>query len=159
MLVKIASATFADVATLQVNDSESVAENLIATQAAEWPLALSPNGRWIAYASDTSGQFEIYVQPFPDVSGAQPQLVSAGGGNEPLWGPDGGELFYRGPDGVMVVDVTSDDTFTRRGAPKALFRDTYVGGVHDWDISSNGQRFLMIKQAEPIQTVFPQDIV
>ena len=129
------------------------------TQASEWPLALSPNGRWIAYASDTSGQFEIYVQPFPDVSGAQPRLLSAGGGNEPLWGADGRELFYRGPQGVMVVEVTAEDAFRQRGAPRVLFPDTYVRGIYDWDISSDGQRFLMIKQEQALQPVFPQDMI
>ena len=71
-----------------------------------------------------------------------PRLI--GPGHEPLWGPDGRELFYRVPGGgVMVVDVETGDTF-ERGAPRQLFPDTYhFGGSQNWDLAPDG-RFLMI---------------
>ena len=63
---------------------------------------VSPDGRWMAYTSDETGQNEIYVRPFPEVNEGKWQ-VSTGGGDSPLWSPDGRELFYRSGDTVMVV--------------------------------------------------------
>jgi hypothetical protein len=90
---------------------------------------------------------EVYVRPFPDVESGQ-WLVSMGGGGNPLWGPDGRELFYRSPDGVMIVDVNIDDGF-ERGRPRQLFPDIYFSNAEaNWDISPDGQRFLMLKDDE-----------
>ncbi len=65
---------------------------------------VSPDGRWMAYMSDESGKSEIYVRPFPEVNQGRWQ-VSTGGGDTPLWSPDGRELFYRSGDAVMAVAV------------------------------------------------------
>ena len=81
---------------------------------------LSPDGRWLAYASNESGGFEVYVQPIPPDGRRYP--VSIGGGSEPSWRGDGKELFYLTPDGMLMsVAVTLGDEF-RTSPPEALFR-------------------------------------
>jgi eukaryotic-like serine/threonine-protein kinase len=110
---------------------------------------ISPDGRWMAYASNESGKSEVYVRPFPDVNkGKWP--VSTSGGDYPLWSPDGRELFYHGGDAAMAVRVETDPEF-KPEKPTVLFRGTYSrdGGspMPCWDISPDGKRFLMIKEA------------
>jgi hypothetical protein len=103
----------------------------------------------MAYASNESGKFEIYVRPFPEVNkGKWP--VSTDGGDSPLWSPDGREMFYRSGDSFMAVEVETEPTF-RPAKPKVLFKRTYfsVGAAIThaiWDISPDGKRFLMIKE-------------
>ena len=65
--------------------------------------AISPDGDWIAYDSNETGELEVYVQRFPGLGGKV--TISTDGGSQPLWSPDGRELFYRGPRGMMVVPV------------------------------------------------------
>jgi serine/threonine-protein kinase len=114
---------------------------------------ISPDGKWMAYESDESGQFfEVYVRPFPDVNRSKSQ-VSTGGGRQPLWSADGRELFYRDTNGAVVgVTVKAiGDTF-EAGAPKTMVRAGYFGGGggtfgRTYDVSADGKRFLMIKEA------------
>jgi Tol biopolymer transport system component len=115
--------------------------------------AVSPDGRWIAYCSDESGQAEIYVRPFPKVNEGKWQ-ISTGGGNSPLWSPDGRELFYlvgrETTEAAMRVAVETEPTF-KCGTPEVLFRGTYVGfypADFPWDIHPDGTRFLMMKEAK-----------
>jgi Tol biopolymer transport system component len=111
----------------------------------------SPDGRWLAYLSDELGPNHVNVSPYPrpDVK----YLVSEEeGGQEQLWSPDGSELFYRIGDRMMVVSVETDPTF-RAGRPEILFEGRYVTsglvrGFPFYDISPDGQRFLMIKRVE-----------
>ena len=92
-------------------EGDHATEVLISTEFAEYNAALSPDGAWVAYQSDTSGQFEIYVQPFPDGESGLSQ-VSTGGGIRPVWGPDGRELFYLDPAGrMMAAPVQTEPTF------------------------------------------------
>ncbi len=109
---------------------------------------ISRDGRWMAYASDESGQTQVYVRPFPDVNKGRWQ-VSASGGASPLWSPNGRELFYRNGDAVMAVPVRTEPVFTHEAA-KILFRGTYYSAwpSDDWDIHPDGKRFLMIKGPE-----------
>ncbi len=111
---------------------------------------LSPDGTWLAYVSDELGSNQVYVSPFPnpDVK----WLVSEEGGGEPVWSPDGTELFYRSGNRMMVVSVQTQPTF-RSGRPEVLFEGRYVStryifGYQYYDISRDGQRFLMIKDVE-----------
>jgi eukaryotic-like serine/threonine-protein kinase len=111
---------------------------------------ISPDGQWMAYASDESGWNEIYVRPFPEVDRGRWQ-VSTAGGDSPLWSPNGRELFYRNSDAVMAVAIETEPTF-RAGKPETLFRGTYTSWSftvedHPWDISPDGKRFLMMKEA------------
>ena len=103
--------------------------------------------------SDESGQNEIFVRPFPDVDSGGKLQVSRNGGNNPLWSPDSRELFYRNGDKIMVVPVEIDSTL-RLGNPAVLFEGPYFqsslsnGAVTSWDITPDGKRFLMMKEAE-----------
>jgi eukaryotic-like serine/threonine-protein kinase len=108
---------------------------------------ISPDGRWMAYASDESGQFEIYVVPFPETHAAK-WAVSTRGGTEPLWSHGGNELFYRDGSGNLVaVEVKSTPTFSL-GRSAALFSATsfaFENWGRDYAVSSDDRRFLMVR--------------
>ena len=109
---------------------------------------LSPDGRWMAYASNESGEFEIYVRPFPQVEEDQ-VLVSNNGGRTPLWSRDGGELFYLQPgDELVSVSPTgeADQPFTYGDREVVMEWPYYTGAAgRTYDVSPDGQRFLAIK--------------
>jgi len=111
---------------------------------------VSPDGRWLAYESNSSGSFEIYVQPFPNVGGGQRQISTAGG-RQPLWARSGKELFYVGGNGALLgVTTEANGTTWNAGTPMKLLEGRYVtGGTlgRMYDVSPDGQRFLMIKAA------------
>ena len=132
-----------DIQTLRIGENVEP-EMLLETDAFESLMAVSPNGRWIAYVSDATGEEQIHVRPFPDLSSGGQHLI--GPGRDPLWGPDGRELFYLTSDAAMVVPVETGDTF-QRGTPQRLFSmGLYYEGVSlNWDISPDGQRFVMVK--------------
>jgi len=122
------------------------------TPANERSPMVSPDGHWLAYVSDLQGQNEIYVEPFPGPGGRRRQ-VSTDGGTEPLWSPDGRELFYRsGRNGekMMVAELEFESPF--KVERKLLFEGRYLSNSNRtvYDIHPDGQRFLMIKkQSEP----------
>ena len=140
-------ATENDIVTVSLGEARAT-EVLIGTEFSEYSAALSPNGAWVAYQSDRSGRFEIYVQPFPDVEEGGLSLISPAGGQYPVWSPDGRELFYRDLAGrMMAAPVQTEPTFGFR-APEALFDGPYLVGpisARAYDIASDG-RFLMIKE-------------
>ena len=109
--------------------------------------AFSPDGRWIAYASDESGQFEVYVQPFPGPG--DKYTISTSGGGEPAWSRGGKELFYRNGDQMMAVDVERQPF--RAARPTVLFTGRYLhtaaGRRTEYDVASNGD-FVMLSVAE-----------
>ena len=112
---------------------------------------ISPDGRWMAYSSDESGRYEVYVRPFPEVNGGRWQ-VSTNGGLWPLWSHDGRELFYRSQDAFMQVSVKTEPAFSLE-TPKVLFQGAYsyvASGrmIGNWDISPDGRRFLLLKPPE-----------
>jgi serine/threonine protein kinase/Tol biopolymer transport system component len=125
---------------------------------------ISPNGRWMAYTSNESGQYEVYVRPFPEVDKGRWQ-VSTSGGDSPLWSPEGRELFYRSGDAVNTVPVKTDPGFSYE-TRKQLFQKPYVSAdmgisileIHPWDIRPDGKRFLMMKESEPAAADLPQRI-
>jgi eukaryotic-like serine/threonine-protein kinase len=123
----------------------------------EYPPRISPDGNWVAYWSNESGRSEVYVRPFPDVNKGN-WLISAGGGNGPLWSPDGRELFYRNGESVIAVPFETGLDF-KLGTPKALFwkYNTLSGDDKPnppiWDISPDGKRFLMVKSVQPLHRI------
>jgi protease II len=108
----------------------------------------SPDGKWVAYHSDESGPYQVYVQPFPGPGGKY--QVSSSAGSNPRWRRDGKELFYLTPDGKLTaVEVKTSSTFEAVAA-NPLF-DTHVRGFSlnlgissrdNYAVSSDGQRFL-----------------
>jgi serine/threonine-protein kinase len=124
---------------------------LLATGANETYPSLSPDERWLAYVSDVSGDFEVYVQPFPGLGAII--RVSPNGGHEPLWSPTGDRLYYRSANGsrVFAVDVLGREPL-RFGREKLLFEGDFAGGVvfgRKWDIHPDGDRFLMLQIEHP----------
>jgi serine/threonine-protein kinase len=109
--------------------------------------AFSPDGRWLANSSNESGRREIIVQPYPG-SGGKWQ-ISTDGGQEPVWNPKGGELFYRNGSKVMAVDVDTKSGFSA-SKPRTLFEGPYLpgGAFPFFDVSPDGQRLLMLKPVE-----------
>jgi Tol biopolymer transport system component len=131
-------------------------EGLIATQSDERNGMVAPDGRWLAYESNRSGQFEIYVRPFPNVDERE-WLVSTNGGRQPTWTRNGAELFYVGLDGsLMTVSVEARGLVWSAGVPKRLFDNRYFsgGGVpRQYDVTPDGQRVLVLKPVtDPIQS-------
>ncbi len=110
--------------------------------------AISPDGRWMAYDSDESGRVEVYLQSFPDPTGALHQ-VSSGGGSEPVWARGGRELVFRRGDSVMVAPV--EPKGGEVGVPTTLFSGPYSDAPEwstprSYDVSPDGQRFLLLKR-------------
>jgi len=140
---------------------------ILASSADEGSASISPDGNWLAYESNESGDYEVYVRPFPELNAGR-WRISTGGGRSPLWDPDGGELFYyvAGPgtqDLIMGVSVESDSSFSP-GTPQALFRGNFPlvgvgdGGGRFYD-SVDGQRFLMIEAGQSDAEGGSDDIV
>ncbi len=115
----------------------------------------SPDGNWVAYTSNASGKWEIYVTSFPDARGKW--QISNAGGTQPRWRGDGKELFYLGSDGkMMAVPLTIEGHFTS-GAPVPLFqasgREQIAGSeLVTYDVTKDGQRFLINTQLESAET-------
>ena len=109
---------------------------------------LSPNGKWLAYASDEGKRYEIYVQAFPTPGGKR--LVSTNGGTLPVWSRDGKELFYIGANRkMMAMEVKGGSNF-EAGVPKPLFDTRFAGRF--FDVNKDG-RFLLptrIEQSGPV---------
>ena len=119
---------------------------------------VSPDGRFLAYQSNTSGQYEVIVRPYPDLD-AGTWTVSSGGGTRPVWAKNGKELFYRDTLGAMIVVPvdTSGSAFTW-GSPQKLFDSPDISSSpeRNYDVSPDGKRFLIIK---PGPNARPDDIV
>ena len=117
---------------------------------------LSPDSKWLAYASDESGEWQVYVQPFPPKADGERQQVSSNGGSEPRWRRDGKELFYLSPgEKMMSVPVTTEPSF-QASAARPLF-DVLVpmfGNVYrtSYTVSADGQRFLVSTRVEATPT-------
>src|SRR5215813_2673974 len=114
------------------------------SEANEVGAKLSPDAQWLAYASDESGRYEIYMQSFP--SGGGKRQISTNGGFGPRWRGDGKELYYQTPEGaLMAVDVNAGKVF-ENGAPHKLFEFRSGNGlltVAPYAVSADGQRFLL----------------
>jgi serine/threonine-protein kinase len=142
----------ADIWVLHLDNGPTTAPvPLLATRALEANPALSPDDRWLAYVSDVSGRFEVYVQPFPDLGATV--RVSPNGGTEPIWSPSGDRLYYRSENGrrVFAVDVISDDPL-RFGSEELLFEGSFEPGPFwgaKWDIHPDGEKFLMLQGEYP----------
>jgi hypothetical protein len=127
--------------------------------------ALSPDGRWLAYAStETPGRFEVYVRPFPDLNAGRVQ-VSQGGGNEPRWAHSGKELFFRNATGALVAAaVVPAATFTP-GMRTVLFEGSrfFTGGdlgynAPSYNVAPGDQRFVFMRPVVPTAAAGPAPV-
>jgi serine/threonine-protein kinase len=120
---------------------------LLQTSFNEQNGVVSPDGHWLAYESDSTGRFEIFVRPFPNATAGWSQ-VSTTGGRHPVWA--GKELFFFGADGALMrVPVEATATNWNAGSPTKLLEPGYYTGSgnpnRSYDVSPDGRRFLMIK--------------
>jgi Tol biopolymer transport system component len=124
----------------------------LSTKSSESNGQISPDGKWVAYASNESGDWEIYVTTFPTATGKW--QVSRGGGIEPRWRGDEKELFYIGPKSMLTaVSVDTRGSFSS-GNPTPLFRTQIRAQVSStdqfsYDVTRDGQRFLVNRYAKP----------
>ena len=147
---------------------------LVQTEASEYPAAISPDGDWIAYSSNVTGTFQVYLDRFPELGDRR--VISAAGGFMPTWSSDGQELIYlsgrfpdRVPEPVMRVSVRRIDTEPPApvvGEPERLFGYRYVNGSvstrRTYDLSLDGERLLTItsdpeSNVATDQVIFVQD--
>jgi Tol biopolymer transport system component len=121
------------------------------TSANENQPDLSPDGRWMAYASNVSGRSEVYVQPFPGPEGARYQ-VSLGGGQSPRWSRDGRELYFvtdTRPRHLLAATIHASPAFTAEKPREAVAADFEMPGTSSgFDVSSDGRRFLLLRDLE-----------
>ena len=135
---------------LRRQDGDTTLVPLLTTPAREMSPAVSPDGRWLAYVSDESGQPEVYVRPFPDVATARWQ-VSASGGTLPVWAHNGRELFYlNGRQELTTIPLTPGAELRGRAAAGAV----PGGAVCRWpatpasyDVSPDDKRFVFVRAA------------
>ena len=137
-------------------EGDSEPQPLIASPKRECCSQFSPDGKCLAYVSDELGPNHVYVSPYPKPD-VRYLISEEEGGGEPVWSPDGTELFYRSGDRMMVVSVETEPTF-RKGRPEVLFEGSYATslrfsvGYQYYDISPDGQQFLMIKAEQTSAT-------
>jgi len=127
-------------------EGERDAKAWLQTPANEGQARVSPDGRFVAYASDESGSDEIYVQAFPGPGGKW--LVSQDGGSDPIWSRDGRQLFFRHADEMRAVEVDTAVGFSF-GSPVTLFSGHYRASGRDFDVSPDAKRFVMMRNDDP----------
>lgn len=133
--------------TLTYRDDAWISTPLINTDYNTWGAVVSPNGRWVAYVSDESGRYEIYVRPYPDIENGKWQ-ISSNGGREPQWGPNGDELFFIESQtnfyGSLFSVAVDDANGFSPGTPQQLLEGVQLAGNSpNYDVSNDGERFLL----------------
>jgi len=134
-----------DIVAVRLGDSTQVP--VVASPFSELHPALSPDGKWVAYASNESGTNEVYVRPFPDAGGGRWQ-VSNGGGTQPLWSPDGRELFFLDAGAhLTAARVQTTPTFAVAGLTQLFDASGYVlDAFHQsYDVVPDGQSFIFAR--------------
>jgi DNA-binding SARP family transcriptional activator len=132
---------------------------VVATAFTEMAPALSPNGRWLAYVSNETGEDEIYVVPFPNTSAAK-WAISAGGGTEPLWSHRGTELFYRAGSGDLVAVAIHTQPRFSLGRSAALFPAAGFTSARfgpQYAVAPDDRRFLMIRAGTPDKLIIVEN--
>jgi serine/threonine-protein kinase len=126
-------------------------EILVQNPGGQFHAVLSPDGNWLAYASDESGRTQVMIRPFPGPGSAT--QVSTDGGHEPLWSHDGRELFFRDYTGTRMYTVAIQTSPRLRiGRPQLLFTGPFMEGRvygRNFDVTPDGRRFLMVMDAQP----------
>ena len=141
--------TALDLYTLAV-DGDRVPSELLVTPANEHSPMFSPDGQWLVYVSDETGQEEIYLQPYPGTG--QRETVSTNGGREATWSADGRELYYRRGNQVLAVSIRTEPT-VELGEPRVMFQASYVsepGGGISYSPAGDGESFIMVRQGDDV---------
>jgi serine/threonine-protein kinase len=151
-----------DVMQMELDGTHRVTP-LVQSPFAERNGIVSPDGRWLAYEANDSGRVEISVRPFPDVNSGHWQ-VSTVGGTRPLWARSGQELFYVSPTGALMRVGVERSASWSATTPTLLVKEGYLTTPSNlgrtYDVSPNGQRFLMIKEGGGTdQTVAPLQLI
>ena len=136
-----------DIYTIPLDGNDRTPRPLVVTEFDELTPRLSPDGKWIAYVSNESGRHDVYVRPFPNPGGRV--VISAGGGQEPLWSRDGRQIFYRSPNAIIAATVSLSDN------PEVVARETIVADdflsnlFHPmYDVAPDGKRLLLLEGDE-----------
>ena len=117
----------------------------------------SPDGRWIAYTSNETGESNVHVRPF--LRAGRAHRISPNGGRNPNWRANGKELFYLGMDGTMMaVPVDAGDAFAA-GPPKTLFPAGVVSAQRVSAVTRDGQRFLVVTRPRDAATATPLTVI
>jgi Tol biopolymer transport system component len=147
IMVRIQPETSGDVFLMSISGAFTP-KPLIVTPSYDGGAQLSPDGRWLLYQSDSSGQAEIWLRRYPALD--RQWQVSEGGGVQPQWGPDSREVYYRGGQRLISVSLDASGVEPGLGKPTALFADDYDFGagvsVANYDVTSDG-RFIMIRRS------------
>jgi len=147
LVTRVQPETTGDVFLLSLSGAFAPRPLLSSTRGTNGGAQLSPNGRWLAYVSRESGQFEIHVRRFPELD--RLWQVSEGGGTQPRWSATGHEIYYRGSPSLRAVPFDGTAEEPVMGKPQALFRDEYDLGIAatlaNYDVTPEG-RFLMLRR-------------
>jgi len=157
LFVEVDPATGQDVWALPLDQGRKL-RPVLRTRSVEDGPVLSPDGQWLAFVSNESGDNDVYVRRF---SGSGRKIrISTGSGQEVAWAPDGHELFYRTGDRMMAVDIVTQPTL-RAGKPHLLFERTFAKGGpwRNYDVSRDGRRFLMLKPTSEDVTLTQMNVV
>jgi serine/threonine-protein kinase len=157
-LAFVHAAGLPEIRVLRIGNREQQA--FLKTHAFQDSPQFSPDGRWLAYASEESGRREIYVQAYPGPGGKW--QISTDGGTEPRWNRNGRELFYRNGAKMMAVEISTQPSFDV-GKPRQVFEGRYRSNpfgyaMPNYDVSPDGQRFLVVKSVEQPQEQGPAQI-
>ena len=137
-----------DLMLLDLDGSHRVTP-LVETPSREVRATLSPDGRWLAYHSDESGSFEVYVRPFPNSTDWR-EPISNAGGFQPWWSRARDELFYFAPGGELMSVLVNPAENWSSGRPTVVFENRqFLFGetaASTFDVSGDGQRFLMVQR-------------
>jgi serine/threonine-protein kinase len=146
---------FADRGTIWVMPPAGEAHAFVQSRFNATAPAFSPDGRWLAYVSDESGRYDVYVRPFPGPG--EKYMVSTAGGMEPVWSRNSRELFFRNGDQVLAVQVATTTAAFSASRPKVLFTGPFARArtAHRiaYDISPDGEHFVMLNSGEEDRAV------
>jgi serine/threonine-protein kinase len=145
-------------------DRGSVVDSLLTSPFDERAATLSPDGKWLAYVSNETGVNEVFVTPFPAAD--RKWQVSSGSTSGPIWAHDGRTLFYTEGEGMNAVEVDPGPPFVV-GPPRVLFSlptgvrqsPVWEVGAGQFALSSDDQRFLMVRNVDPWVTTAPPKLV
>ena len=132
------------------------------TAATEYGPEFSPDGEWIAYVSNESGENDVFVAPYPGPGGRQ--RVTLGGGVSPVWSPDGRRLYFQRKDTMLFMHVTKKGSELQFSAPNVLFSGPFavesdMDHPRAYDVSPDGARFLMLREELPSGDVPRLDVI